>query len=71
MIIRTNKTVSRDTKIKTYTVFQVLFMAKYGTKDGALFEPLAITRADATPPSLHFVKKSKIDKVAHAFYKMV
>jgi hypothetical protein len=46
-------------------------MAKYGTKDGALFEPLAITRADATPPSLHFVTKGKITKVAPAFNKMV
>ncbi len=43
-------------------------MAKYGTAGGALFQPLAITKAGATPPSLHFAKKGKIAKVAPAFY---
>ena len=33
--------------------------------------PLAITKAGATPSSLYFAKKNKIDKVAPAFYKMV
>jgi hypothetical protein len=32
-------------------------MAKYGTAGGSLFQPLAITKAGATPPSLHFAKK--------------
>lgn len=43
-------------------------MAKYGTAGGALFQPLAITKAGATPPSLHFAKKGKIAKVAPAFH---
>jgi hypothetical protein len=38
---------------------------------GALFQSLVITKAGATPPSLHFAKKDKIAKVAPAFYKMV
>jgi hypothetical protein len=32
-------------------------MSKYGTAGGALFQSLAITKAGATPPSLHFAKK--------------
>ena len=40
-------------------------------KAGSPFQPLVITKTGATPPSLHFAKKSKIDKVALAFYKMV
>jgi hypothetical protein len=43
-------------------------MAKYGTSGGVLFQPLEITKAGATPPSLHFAKKGKITKVAPAFY---
>jgi hypothetical protein len=35
-------------------------MVKYGTEGGALFQTLAITKAGATPPSLHFAKKGKI-----------
>ena len=67
-----NKAVSRDAKIKAYwQSFKCAALAKYGTKGGSLFLPLAITKAGATPPSLHFAKKSKIDKVAPAFYKMV
>ena len=67
-----NKTVSRDTRIKTYVQSsKCAALAKYGMKGGSLFLPLAITKADSTPPSLHFAKKSKITKVAPAFYKMV
>ena len=67
-----NKTVSRDSRIRAYTQsFKCAAMAKYGTAGGALFQPLAITKAGATPPSLHFAKKGKIAKVAPAFYKMV
>ena len=64
-----NKTVSRDSRIRAYTQsFKCAAMAKYGTAGGALFQPLAITKAGATPPSLHFAKKGKIAKVAPAFY---
>ncbi len=64
-----NKTVSRDSRIRAYTQsFKFAAMAKYGTAGGALFQPLAITKAGATPPSLHFAKKGKIAKVAPAFY---
>ena len=67
-----NKTVSRDSRIRAYTQsFKCAAMTKYGTAVGALFQPLAITKAGATPPSLHFAKKGKIAKVAPAFYKMV
>ena len=39
-----NKTVSRDTKIKTYCQsFKCSVLTKYGTKGGSLFLPLAIT----------------------------
>ena len=58
-----NKTVSRDSRIRAYTQsFKCAAMAKYGTAGGALFQPLAITKAGATPPSLHFAKKGKIAK---------
>ena len=58
-----NKTVSRDSRIRAYTQsFKCAAMAKYGTAGGALFQPLAITKAGATPPSLHFAKKGKITK---------
>ena len=67
-----NKTILRDTRIKVYTQsFKCAAMVKYGTVGGALFQPLAITKAGATPPSLHFAKKGKITKVAPAFYKIV
>ena len=67
-----NKTVSRDARIKAYVKsFKCAALAKYGMKGGSLFLPLAITKAGSTPPSLHFAKKSKIAKVAPAFYKMV
>ena len=67
-----NKTISRDTKIKTYAQsFKCAALTKYGMRGGSLFLPLVITKADATPPSLYFEKKSKIDKVAPVFYKMV
>jgi hypothetical protein len=60
-----NKTVSRDSRIRAYTQsFKCAAMAKYGTAGGALFQPLAITKAGATPPSLHCAKKGKIAKVA-------
>ena len=50
-----NKTILRDTRIKVYTQsFKCAAMVKYGTVGGALFQPLAITKAGATPPSLHF-----------------
>jgi hypothetical protein len=53
-----NKTVSRDSRIRAYTQsFKFAAMTKYGTAGGALFQPLAITKAGATPPSLHFAKK--------------
>ncbi len=53
-----NKTVSRDSRIRAYTQsFKCAGMSKYGTAGGALFQPLAITKAGATPPSLHFAKK--------------
>ena len=66
-----NKAVSRDAKIKAYwQSFKCAALAKYGTKGGSLFLPLAITKAGATPSSLHFAKRSKINKVAPAFYKM-
>ena len=64
-----NKTVSRDSHIRAYTQsFKCAAMAKYGTVGGALFQPLVITKAGATPPSLHFEKKGKIAKVAPDFY---
>ena len=67
-----NKTVSRDVRIKAYVQsFKCAALAKYGMKGGSLFLPLAITKAGSTPPSLHFAKKSKIAKVAPDFYKMV
>ena len=45
-----NKTVSRDSRIRAYTQsFKFAGMAKYGTAGGALFQPLAITKAGATP----------------------
>ena len=67
-----NKAVSRDSKIKAYAQScKCAALAKYGTKGGVLFQPLAITKPGAIPPSLHFAKKSKIDKVAPAFHKMV
>ena len=53
-----NKTVSRDSRIRAYTQsFKCAAMAKYGTVGGALFQPLAITKAGATSPSLHFAMK--------------
>ena len=52
-----NKTVSRDARIKAYVQsFKCAAMAKYGTKGGSLFLPLAITKAGSTPLSLHFAK---------------
>jgi hypothetical protein len=64
-----NKTVSRDSCIRTYTQsFQHTSMVKYGTAGGALFQSLVITKAGAPPPSLHFAKKGKIAKVAPSFY---
>ncbi len=64
-----NKTVSRDSRIRACTQsFKYADMVKYGTVGGALFQPLAITKAGATPPSLHFAKKVKIAKVATDFY---
>ena len=49
-----NKTISRDTKIKVYLQsFKCATLAKYGTKGGSLFQPLAITKSrNATPPSI-------------------
>ena len=64
-----NKTVSRDSRIRAHTQsFKCAAMAKYGTAGGSLFQPLAITKAVVTPPSLHFAKTGKIAKVAPAFY---
>jgi hypothetical protein len=52
-----NKTVSRDSRIRTYTLsFKYAPMSKYGTAGGALFQSLAITKAGATPLSLYFAK---------------
>jgi hypothetical protein len=60
-----NKTVSRDSRIRAYTQsFKCAAMAKYDTVGGAL----AITKAGATPPLLHFAENGKIGKVAPAFY---
>ncbi len=69
MFDHSNKTVSRDSRIRAYTQsFKCAAMAKYDTEGGTLFQSLVITKAGATPPSLHFAKKGKIAKVAPAFY---
>ena len=67
-----NKSLSRDTKIKTYLqAFKCAALAKFGTKGSVLFLPLYNTKPGETPPYLHFARAKKIADVAPAFLKMV
>ena len=67
-----NKSVSRDTRIKTYIqAFKCAALAKFGMKGSALFLPLYNTKPGETSPHLHFAKAKKVGKVAPAFLKMV
>ena len=62
-----NKSVSRDTRIKTYIqAFKCAALAKFGMKDSALFLPLYNTKPGETSPHLHFAKAKKMAKVAPA-----
>jgi hypothetical protein len=65
-----NKSVSRDTRIKTYIqAFKCAAAAKFGMKSSALFLPLYNTKPDETSPYLYFAKAKKVGKVAPAFLK--
>ena len=67
-----NKSVSRDTRIKTYLqAFKCAALTKFGTKGGVLFLPLYNTKPGDTPPYLHFSRAKKIADIAPAFLKMV
>jgi hypothetical protein len=67
-----NKSLSRDTKIKTYLqTFKCAALAKFGTKGSVLFLPLYNTKPDDIPTSLHFARSKKIADVAPVFLKMV
>ena len=68
----TDKSVSRDTRIKTWIqVFKYAVLTKFGMKGSALFLALYNTKPGESSPHLHFAKAKKIVKVAPVFLKLV